>query len=406
MAKQYLKALDILVNGSDEYRVVSRDDRTGTGTRGFFGYQMRFDLTKGFPLLTTKKVNFDAIVAELLWFLNGSTNIKDLDAKIWDEWAVSWETIFKKLQKDHWPSLRDDGYSKALDIIMSEDVIRMASLLGGDTKPEGWIEETISQDWIEETFSRDWIEETFSQGWIEETFSRGAPVAKVWRHPDYYEIVTKRLVEAGIFPAEKISRLEKKLGELGPVYGAMWRSWHSTEGSIDQIGELITNLKKKPYSRRHIVSGWNPAVLPDESVSPDMNALEGKQALPPCHTLFQFYVEPIPNSERKRLSCQLYQRSADVLLGVPFNIASYALLTHILAHLCDYEVGDFIHSFGDIHLYNNHIEQAKEQLSRDTRPLPSLMIDPNLKNLDDLKPEHIRLEEYNPHPPIKAPISK
>lgn len=262
--KQYHDLLrHILDNGT------KKEDRTGTGTISCFGYQMRFDLSEGFPVLTTKKLHLRSIIHELLWFLKGDTNIqylKDNGVRIWDEWA-------------------DEN------------------------------------------------------------------------------------------------------GNLGPVYGYQWRSWPNPDGShTDQIVKLIDQLKNKPDSRRHIVSAWNPSFIDD-------------MALPPCHCLFQFYVAD------NKLSCQLYQRSADTFLGVPFNIASYALLTLMLAQVCGYEPGEFVHTFGDVHLYNNHIEQAELQLTRDFRPLPTLAINPNVTDLFDFKFEDFELKNYDPHPHIKAEVS-
>jgi thymidylate synthase len=262
--KQYLDLLqDILDNG------VERGDRTGTGTLGIFGRQIRFDLSEGFPAVTTKKLHLRSIIHELLWFLDGDTNIKYLNensVKIWDEWA-------------------DEN------------------------------------------------------------------------------------------------------GELGPVYGKQWRSWATPNGQvIDQISEVINSIKNNPNSRRHIVTAWNPADLPD-------------MALSPCHCLFQFFVAD------GKLSCQLYQRSADTFLGVPFNIASYALLTMMVAQVCDLVPGEFIHTFGDAHLYLNHLEQTKLQLTREPRPLPKMWINPEIKDIFSFKYEDFKLLEYNPHPTIKAPIS-
>ncbi|MCB9194818.1 MAG: thymidylate synthase [Flavobacteriales bacterium] len=272
--KQYHDLMKhILENG------VQKGDRTGTGTISCFGYQMRFDLSEGFPMVTTKKLHLKSIIHELLWFLNGDTNIKYLNdngVRIWDEWANS-------------------------------------------------------------------------------------------------------------------------EGDLGPVYGHQWRNWNS-EG-IDQIKEVINTLKNNPNSRRIMVSAWNPSVMPDTSVSFEENVANGKAALPPCHAFFQFYV-----SEGK-LSCQLYQRSADTFLGVPFNIASYALFTLMVAQVCDLEPGDFIHTFGDVHLYNNHIEQAELQLSREPRPLPKMKINPNVKDIFSFKFEDFELVDYDPHPHIKAAVS-
>ena len=272
--KQYHDLLKhILQNGTQ------KGDRTGTGTISYFGYQMRFNLSEGFPLLTTKKLHLKSIIHELLWFIKGETNIqylKDHKVRIWDEWA-------------------DEN------------------------------------------------------------------------------------------------------GDLGPVYGHQWRNWNS-EG-IDQIEVLIDQIKSNPNSRRMIVSAWNPSVLPDTSKSFTENVKNGKAALPPCHAFFQFYV-----SEGK-LSCQLYQRSADTFLGVPFNIASYALFTMMIAQVTDLQPGDFVHTFGDVHLYNNHIDQAKEQLSRDTRPLPQMKINPKIKDITAFTFEDFELINYDPHPHIKAAVS-
>lgn len=259
-----------------------KSDRTGTGTLSVFGYQMRFNLADGFPLVTTKKCHLRSIIHELLWFLKGETNIKylnDHNVTIWDEWAT----------------------------------------------PEG---------------------------------------------------------------------------ELGPVYGAQWRSWLSHDGRvIDQISQLLHDIQTNPDSRRLIVSAWNPAVLPDTRISPSANAALGKQALPPCHTLFQFYVHS------GRLSCQLYQRSADIFLGVPFNIASYALLTLMIAQVCGLEPGDFVHTLGDAHLYSNHLEQVKEQLSREPFPLPQMRLNPAVTDLFAFRFDDFELLNYQAHPAIKAPIA-
>ena len=272
--KQYHQLLNHLLN-----KGVQKGDRTGTGTISSFGYQMRFDLSEGFPILTTKKLHLKSIIHELLWFIKGDTNIKYLkenNVRIWDEWA-------------------------------------------------------------------------------------------------------------------------DKNGDLGPVYGHQWRNWNS-EG-IDQISDLINQIKNNPNSRRMIVSAWNPSVLPDTSISFSENVKNGKAALPPCHAFFQFYVA------EGKLSCQLYQRSADTFLGVPFNIASYALFTMMIAQVSGLEPGDFIHTFGDVHLYNNHIEQAKEQLNRDLRTLPKMIINKEIKDINDFKFEDFELVNYNPHPHIKAAVS-
>ncbi len=259
-----------------------KTDRTGTGTISVFGYQMRFNLQQGFPLVTTKKCHLRSIIHELLWFLKGDTNIgylKDNGVSIWDEWAT----------------------------------------------------------------------------------------------------------------AE---------GDLGPVYGAQWRSWQAADGRvIDQISQLISDIKRTPDSRRLIVSAWNPALLPDTSMSPRDNAALGKQALPPCHTLFQFYVND------GKLSCQLYQRSADIFLGVPFNIASYALLTLMVAQVCDLAPGDFVHTFGDAHLYLNHLEQVNTQLARTPYPLPQMQLNPAVKDIFSFSYEDFTLLNYQAHPHIKAPVA-
>lgn len=275
--KQYLDLMrHVKENGSQ------KGDRTGTGTISVFGYQMRFDLSEGFPLVTTKKCHLKSIIHELLWFLKGDTNIKylsDNGVKIWDAWA-------------------------------------------------------------------------------------------------------------------------DEAGDLGPVYGYQWRNWPSPDkGTIDQISEIIKLLKTTPNSRRIIVSAWNVADLPDESISPQENVQAGKMALAPCHTFFQFYVAD------GKLSCQLYQRSADIFLGVPFNIASYALLTMMIAQVCDLEVGDFIHTLGDAHLYNNHLEQVDEQLSRTPYKMPELKIKSDVKDIFGFKFEDFELTGYEAHPHIKAPIS-
>lgn len=277
--KEYLDLMrDVVDNG------ITRGDRTGTGTRSVFGRQLRFDLNEGFPLVTTKKVHLKSVIVELLWFLQGRTDVKWLQehgCSIWDEWAT-------------------------------------------------------------------------------------------------------------------------EEGDLGPVYGKQWRSWACPDGStIDQITQVIEQIKRTPYSRRLIVSAWNPADLPDETISPQDNVKQGRMALAACHTLFQFYVA------EGKLSCQLYQRSADLFLGVPFNIASYALLTHMIAQQCDLGVGDFVHTFGDCHLYNNHItpEIVYEQLTREPRKLPRLRVHRRPASIFDYKQDDFEFEGYDPHPRIVAPIA-
>ncbi|MBS9784175.1 thymidylate synthase [Candidatus Gracilibacteria bacterium] len=307
--QQYLDLLQkILDEGND------RMDRTGVGTRSIFGHQMRFDLSKGFPLLTTKKVFIRGIIHELIWFLSGDTNIRYLvqnNVKIWNEWAFS-KYLKKKNLDEKYPRYSDEWHKK--------------------------LEEFVEQIKDDEAFAKEW-------------------------------------------------------GDLGPVYGKQWRAWETQRGnSIDQIQNVIDTLRNSPYSRRNLVSGWNVGEIEDLIKDPDT-------APPPCHTLFQFYVAD------NKLSCQLYQRSADVFLGVPFNIASYALLTMMMAHVTGLEAGEFIHTFGDVHIYNNHFDQVKEQLSRTPKPLPTMKI---LKETDDifsLTYEDFKLENYDPHPAIKAPIA-
>jgi thymidylate synthase len=262
--RAYLDLLDHVLHHGTE-----KTDRTGTGTRSVFGWQMRFDLAEGFPLVTTKKVHWKSVVHELIWFLRGDTNVaylKEHGVSIWDEWADA-------------------------------------------------------------------------------------------------------------------------NGELGPVYGRQWRAWPTADGgAVDQIRWVVEEIRRNPDSRRLIVSAWNVGELP-------------KMALMPCHTLFQFYVAD------GKLSCQLYQRSGDIFLGVPFNIASYALLTHMVAQVCGLGVGDFVHTLGDAHLYNNHVEQARLQLGREPRPLPRVVLNPQVRALEDFRYEDVVLEGYAPHPAIKAPVA-
>lgn len=295
-----------------------KGDRTGTGTNSLFGYQMRFDLSQGFPLLTTKRVPFGLIKSELLWFLKGDTNIRYLlqhNNHIWDEWAF-------------------------------ERYVQSSEYQGPDMTDFG---------------RRALVDEEFNKVYQEEL-----------KH------FCSRIVEEAEFA--------EKYGDLGHIYGYQWRHWETKEGGfIDQIKDVIEMIKKNPDSRRLIVSAWNPEDVPS-------------MALPPCHTLFQFYVND------GKLSCQLYQRSADVFLGVPFNIASYALLTHLIAHETGLAVGEFIHTMGDAHLYNNHFQQMKEQLTREPRPFPKLVL-ADKKSVFDFEMEDITLEGYDPHPSIKAPIA-
>lgn len=319
--KAYLDLLnEILTNG------VKKEDRTGTGTLSIFGHQMRFDLSEGFPLLTTKRVPFKLVASELLWFIKGDTNIRYLLQNrnhIWDEWA------FKK-----W--VESDEYN------------------GPDMTDFG---------------RRCLVDEDFNKLYQQEL-----------------DKFCNRVLTDDDFAA--------KYGDLGNVYGKQWRNWTTSDGgTIDQLQDVIDQIKNNPDSRRIIVNAWNP-----EDVI-NAGAKDSKAALPPCHVMFQFYVA------EGKLSCQLMQRSLDTLLGCPFNIASYALLTHLIAHECRLEVGDFIHSIGDAHIYLNHIEQVKEQLSREPKPLPTLHINPDKKSIFDIELEDLTIEGYDPHPAIKAPIA-
>ncbi len=297
--RQYL---DLLQKITDDG--VVKGDRTGTGTKSIFGYQMRFDLAKGFPLLTTKRVFLKGVIYELLWFLKGDTNIKYLvenGVHIWD----------------------NDAYRYYTEQCANQEV---------------------------------------------------SPISK----EQFMESVTTQ-------PATNIEGYE--YGDLNHVYGHQWRSWGRSDGGVvDQIAEVVRTIKESPNSRRMIVSAWNVAEVED-------------MALPPCHVLFQFYVAD------GKLSCMLYQRSADTFLGVPFNIASYALLTQMIAQVCGLEVGEFVHTLGDTHLYLNHFEQVKEQLSREPRPLPQMRINPEISSIFDFKYEDFTLEGYDPHPTISAPMS-
>lgn len=314
MAKQYLDFIQEILD-----RGVYKEDRTQTGTQSIFGYQMRFDLQKGFPLLTTKRVPFGLIKSELLWFLRGDTNIRYLlqhNNHIWDEWAF-------------------------------ERYVQSSDYMGPDMSNFG---------------TRCLVDEEFNA---------------------IYQQEKAKFCEK-ILKDEKFA---KKHGELGNIYGSQWRHWETTKGTtIDQIQELIFMLKTNPDSRRLIVSAWNPEDVPS-------------MALPPCHSLFQFYVV------NGKLSCQLYQRSADAFLGVPFNIASYALLTHLIANEVGLEVGEFIHTFGDAHIYSNHMEQIHLQLTRTPYELPKLVLKHPEKSIFDLEVDDIQLENYQCYPVIKAPIA-
>lgn len=294
-----------------------KDDRTNTGTLSVFGHQMRFDLSKGFPLLTTKKVSFKLVATELIWFIRGDTNIKYLleyNNNIWNEWA------FKK-----W--IESDDYS------------------GPDMTDFG---------------HRSLVDEDFNQLYKEQL----------------------KIFKERILTDEHFS---KQYGDLGNVYGKQWRNFETKNGATDQLKDVIEQIKTNPTSRRHIISAWNPGEIET-------------MALPPCHTMFQFYVHD------NKLSCQLYQRSADIFLGVPFNIASYSLLTHLIARECGLEVGEFVHTFGDAHIYSNHIDAVKEQLQRESFEPPTLKINSD-KSIFDLEYEDLEVVDYEAHPAIKAPIA-
>lgn len=300
-------------------RGVKKDDRTGTGTLSVFGYQMRFDLNEGFPLLTTKRVAFGLIKSELLWFIKGDTNIRYLlqhNNNIWNEWA------FKRWveSKDYTgPDMTDFGLRSQRD----------------------------------EQFRKQYEEQM--------------------------EIFKQHVLKDDAFAA--------RYGELGDVYGKQWRQWKTSQGTtIDQLKDVIETIKTNPDSRRLIVSAWSPEDVPN-------------MALPPCHTMFQFYVA------EGKLSCQLYQRSGDIFLGIPFNIASYALLTHMIAHECGLQVGDFVHTLGDAHIYLNHLEQIQLQLQREPRALPTLKLSDEAKSVFDFDTDDIQVEGYDPHPTIKAPVA-
>lgn len=302
---QYLNLLDdILKNGN-----IKHEHNTGIEIKSVFGRQIRFDLSKGFPLLTTKKVFFRGIVHELIWFLAGGTNIKylvDNDVHLWDEWAYK---NYKQASKEKDSSL-------------------------------------ISQDEFIKKIKED---DEFAKQW----------------------------------------------GELGPIYGRQWRKWKASDNrEIDQLAWVIPKLKSHPDRRHYIISAWNPEYIYEMAAD-----RKKAMALPPCHTIYQFYVA------NKKLSLQLYQRSADMFLGVPFNIASYALLTCLIAQITGYQPGEFIHTFGDAHIYGNHYEQVKEQIKREPRPLPALKLNPRIKNIDELTFDDISLEKYNPHPAIKGEIT-
>ncbi|WP_283163028.1 thymidylate synthase [Vagococcus lutrae] len=298
---------------------IEKTDRTGTGTKSIFGYQMRFDLSEGFPLLTTKRVPFSLIKSELLWFIKGDTNIRYLlehNNHIWDEWAFE---RYVKSESYKGPDMTDFGRRVLKDVEFN----------------------TVYQKEKQQFCDRILNDEKFAE----------------------------------------------QFGDLGNVYGSQWRHWQTKKGeTIDQLKDVIEMIKTNPDSRRLIVSAWNPEDVPS-------------MALPPCHTLFQFYVA------NGKLSCQLYQRSGDIFLGVPFNIASYALLTHLIAHETGLEVGEFVHTLGDAHIYANHYGQVEELLAREPKEKPTLWLNPDKQSVFDFDMTDIQIEHYHPHPAIKAPIA-
>nr|WP_295973977.1 thymidylate synthase [uncultured Bacillus sp.] len=303
----------VLENGNQ------KGDRTGTGTLSIFGYQMRFDLQKSFPLLTTKRVPFRLVASEMLWFIKGNTNIRYLlqnNNHIWNEWAFKNWIVSEEY---HGPDMTDFGRRSQQD-----ETFRLQY----EAEMNAFVKKILSDDRFAQTY-----------------------------------------------------------GDLGPVYGKQWRAWETTTGGeIDQLKDLVEQIKTNPNSRRLILSSWSPEFTP-------------QMALPPCHTLFQFYVFD------GKLSCQLYQRSGDIFLGIPFNIAGYALLTYLIAHECGLEPGEFVHTIGDAHIYMNHIKQIETQLQREPRPFPILKLNTTKKSIFDFEMEDIQIEGYDPHPTIKAPVA-
>lgn len=474
--KQYLDMLqDVLDNG------VGREDRTGTGTIGVFGRQVKFDLREGFPVLTTKKLHLKSIIHELLWFLKGETNIKYLKENgvtIWDEWRKPF-TLNREL-KNVEIKFRDVVFCKNTEFaqqsfagfseidyklccIWRNMMARCYAPDNHNYKFYGEIGASVSEDWQNlETFIKEvkeiphWYykEKDWNNFELDKDYFSSNLYSKdtcVWLHSSENACYTKSVKPVRVyFPdgkskvflsigrasdalgiptttlhrfilaGSKTSTLKgnnkkfknyhfqfepcpegyvKRLaiipdGELGPVYGAQWRAWPGLDGQpIDQIANLIEELKNNPWSRRHMVSAWNVAFVED-------------MALPPCHLLFQFCVVPSQKEgESHGLSLHMYQRSADLFLGVPFNITSYALLLQMVAQVCGYEARELTMSFGDLHLYNNHLDQAREQLTREPRKLPVMEINPDVDNIDGFKYEDFTLTGYDPHPTIKAAIS-
>lgn len=397
---------------------VQKGDRTGTGTVSVFGYQMRFDLAKGFPLVTTKKTNLSSIIHELLWFLKGDTNIQylnDNNVKIWDEWAVTQDQVnefYADIDSREWVPTSDcDGITPVTSVSgLMYRVERPTSLIIADIRKKMDLLESkiprsvITDEWeIHSSLVRaqnDYLISGPSSAPGQRPTSEYP--ARPWdaSNKDVHLLEVHGINRFYYYDHNDMEIHQPSVGDLGPVYGKQWRSWVCPNRvTVDQIAEVIEQIKRNPNSRRLIVSGWNPSDLPDDKLSPKENAANNKPALPPCHTLFQFYVL------NGKLSCQLYQRSADTFLGVPYNIASYALLTMMIAQVCDLELGDFVHTFGDAHLYNNHFEQVDLLLSREPKPLPTMTLNPAIKNINDFKFEDFTLSDYECHPFIKADIS-
>lgn len=475
---QYLDLLsDVLDNGE------KRPDRTGTGTLSLFGRQVRYDLSDGFPAVTTKKLFMKGVIEELLWFLRGETNIKTLQeagVNIWDAWSKKDTSLnrqkipvwIKKSKSLYSPYLGDYSSSPCVKAGSKDDMLRniwikmmkrcysvdshnypfyggsgvsvskkwhncsvfisdAKNLAGWDNKEREWKEYELDKDyysssvysletciWLSSSenniYTRNFSPFKIRLGeelhtclsYSDASLQTGIPTTTLhrWRTqglPSTFKGENKKYRNIEI---EEIKEREEEslrwsidTGDLGPVYGHQWRSWNSeyedphwkgsyVRSSIDQIANVIRSIKGYPYSRRHIVSAWNVADLDD-------------MALVPCHLLFQFYVS------NGKLSCQLYQRSGDLFLGVPFNIASYALLTHMIAQVCDLEVGDFVHTIGDAHIYENHVDQVKEQLSRVPKQLPQLILNPDVRSIDSFSIDDIELKNYNYHPSIKAKVA-
>lgn len=450
--KEYLNLVEEILEKGYE-----KTDRTGTGTKSIFGYQMRFDLSKGFPLLTTKKLFLKGIIHELLWFLKGETNIQyllDNNVHIWDEWSTEtgelgpvygeqWRSIrtpiiFKKKTfqqeitsydetlvsgvgicdidvtgddlklKELWEHILKQCYSNknrhCEDIhvdetwhILSSFISDVKTLENYDLKCVFWDDYILDCEYSgSNKFSKDtclWISKE------EKRINQINDSLWVYEHDNGNTDCSWDIISL-------CKKYSINFDEIGKDVSG-WKLYQIKNNPeyvirikiIDQIVNLIKDIKTKPDSRRHIVSGWNPVLLPNQNISPQENVKCGLQALPPCHTLFQFYVA------NGRLSCQLYQRSADLALGVPYNIASYSLLTMMIAQVCDLEPGDFIHTFGDVHIYNNHIDGLKEQLTRTPLKLPTMELNREIRNINDFTYEDFQIKNYECYPTIKFDIS-